>query len=94
MPDKEIIAKEKNIKAQAEKMRDLAVRIKAKSFCPEFEQGAGAFVSEMNDLICELKNVGSALSALAETTARQIDSAALEFKAADERASALYRRGE
>ena len=89
-----IAAKTVNLKAQAEKMRELAAKIDSRSYHLEFEQGEGAFVRELEAMSAELRSVGSALSSLASVTAERLDSAAAEFTAADEYTAGFYRGGE
>lgn len=82
------------LKTQAEKMRELASKISARSYRLEFEQGEGAFVKELKAIAVELKSVGNALGALAAVTAKRLDSAEIEFTAADERTAGFYRGGD
>ncbi len=86
-----IAAKMVMIKAQAEKMRELASKIESRSYRLEFEQGEGAFVRELEAMSAELRSVGSALGSLASVTADRLDSAAAEFAVANEQTAGLFR---
>lgn len=86
-----IAAKMVIIKAQAEKMRELASKIESRSYRLEFEQGEGAFVRELEAMSAELRSVGSALGSLVSVTADRLDSAAAEFAAANEQTAGLFR---
>jgi len=89
-----IIVQRAMLKIQAERMRELASKISSRSYRLEFEQGEGAFVKELEAMAAELKSVGNALGALAAVTAERLDSAEIEFTAADERTAGFYRGGE
>ena len=89
-----IIVQRAMLKIQAERMRELASKISSRSYRPEFEQGEGAFVKELETMAAELKSVGNALGALAAVTAERLDSAEIEFTAADERTAGFCRGGE
>lgn len=89
-----ITAKTVILKAQAEKMRELASKIDSRSYSLEFEQGEGTFVRELETMAAELRSVGSALGTLASATADRLGSAAEEFIMADEQTAGFYRGGE
>lgn len=92
--DVTIVVKEAALRAQAEKIRNLAAKINSRSYRLEFDQGEGAFVTELKEMSTELRNVGSALESLMLATAERLDSAAADFTAADERTAGFYRGGE
>ncbi len=89
-----IIVQRAMLKIQTERMRELASKISSRSYRLEIEQGEGAFVKELEAMAAELKSVGNALGALAAVTAERLDSAEIEFTAADERTAGFYRGGE
>lgn len=88
-----IVVKPEVLKAKAEEMRNLAEKIRSRSYSIRQEQGKGDFVNELETLSEELKNMGSALAVLVSATADRIEDTAAEFTAADQQSAGFYQGG-
>lgn len=78
------------IKSQAAQMRGIADNFAGYNYTLNFSEGSGAFVDEMKNMANKIKDIGMALSQLANATANRLDAAAAQFTASDERAGKQF----
>lgn len=87
----EMIIKVAKIKGQAEKIRAVGRKISNRNFVLSFNKSKGDLVDELRNMENALQNIGTALTALTESTGTQLDKAAEEFLRTDNRIARWFR---
>lgn len=87
----EMIIKVAKIKGHATKIRAVGRKISNRNFVLSFNKSKGDFVDELRNMENALRSIGAAMTALTESSAIQLEKAALEFQKTDNRAAKWFR---